>query len=120
MQKHNRNKHRGGPGNQLPIKHNQKKPFEPGRYGKNWGSIKIELAKGSKATNAIPPSTQPIIGTLCIGTMRVDITFSEANRIAEELEDAKHRYNVASRIGMLNVGNGTPDNYRVSKAKATH
>ena len=52
--------------------------------------------------------------------MKVDITFSEANRIGEELEDAKHRYNVASRIGMLNVGNGTPDNYRVSKAKDTH
>ena len=53
MQKHNRKFRRGGPGNQLPIKHNQKKPFEPGRYGKNWGSIKVELAKGNKAVNSI-------------------------------------------------------------------
>ena len=114
MQKHNRNKHRGGPGNQLPIKHNQKKPLEPGRYGKNWGTIKIELAKGSKAINPIPPATQPIIGTLCIGNARVDITFSEANRIMEEIVDAKHRYNVASRLGMLGADQGTPQHVKFS------
>ena len=72
------------------TKHNQNKPFEPGRYGKNWGSIKVELAKG------------------------VDITFSEANRIMEELNDAKHRYNVASRMGMLDATTGTPSIYRES------
>ena len=103
-----------GPGSQLPIKHNQKKPFEPGRYGKNWGNIKVELAKGNKAINPIAPATQPIIGTLCIGNMKVDITFSEANRIAEELHDCKHRYNVANRLGMLEAGSGTPDVYRIS------
>ena len=108
MQKHNNKFRRGGPGNQLPIKHNQKKPFEPGRFGKNWGSIKVELAKGAKALNPIAPATQPLIGTLCIGNHRVDITFSEANRIAEELADAKHRYNVASRLGMLGADQGTP------------
>ena len=110
MQKHNRKFRRTGTGNQLPIKHNQKKPFEPGRYGKNWGSIVVELAKGAKATNPIAPATQPIIGTLCIGTHRVDITFSEANRIAEELADAKHRYNVANRLGMLGETQGTATN----------
>lgn len=107
MQKHKRKFRRGGPGNQLPIKHNQKKPFEPGRYGKNWNNITVELAKGSKAINPIAPATQPIIGTLCIGNMKVDITFSEANRIAEELHDAKHRYNVANRLGMLEANGGT-------------
>ena len=120
MQKHNRKFRRGGPGNQLPIKHNQKKPFEPGRYGKNWGSIKVELAKGSKAINPIAPATQPIIGTLCIGNMKVDITFSEANRIAEELHDAKHRYNVASRLGMLDAKSGTPDVHRETQASRSY
>ena len=103
-----------GPGSQLPIKHNQKKPFEPGRYGKNWGNIKVELAKGTKAIKPIAPATQPIIGTLCIGNMKVDITFSEANRIIEEMNDAKQRYNVANRLGMLEAGSGTPDVYRRS------
>tara|TARA_B100000424_G_C22937418_1_gene498767 strand:+ start:2032 stop:2364 length:333 start_codon:yes stop_codon:yes gene_type:complete len=96
------------------TKHNQNKPFEPGRYGKNWGSIKVELAKGAKAINPIPPATQPIIGTLIVGNMKVDITFSEANRIMEELNDAKHRYNVASRMGMLDATTGTPSIYRES------
>ena len=80
------------------------------KHGKNWGSIKIELAKGAKALNPTPPALQPIIGTLCIGNMRVDITFSEANRIAEELADAKHRYNVANRLGMLGETQGTAMN----------
>lgn len=116
MKKFNRKFRRGGqgPGGQLPIKHNQKKPFEPGRYGKNWGSIKVELAKGTKAVQPIAPATQPIIGTLIIGNMKVDITFSEANRIMEELNDAKHRYNVANRMGMLDAKSGTPEVYRIS------
>ncbi len=118
MKKFNRKFRRGGggPGSQLPIKHNQKKPFEPGKYGKNWANIKVELAKGNKAINPIPPATQPIIGTLCIGKMIVDLTFSEANRLIEELVDAKNRYNVASRMGMLEHNSGTPDVYRVSGA----
>ena len=116
MKKFNRKFRKGGngPGSQLPIKHNQKKPFNPEKYGKNWGNIKVELAKGNKAVNPIPPATQPIIGTLCIGNMKVDITFSEANRIAEELVDAKHKYNVASRLGMLDSKSGTPELYRIS------
>jgi len=120
MQKHNRKFRRGGPGNQLPIKHNQKKPFEPGRYGKNWGSIKVELAKGNKAINPIAPATQPIIGTLCIGNMQVDITFSEANRIIEELHDAKNRYNVANRLGMLDAKSGTPDSIRLTQSSRSY
>ena len=114
MKRFNRKFRRGGPGNQLPIKHNQKKPFEPGKYGKNWDNIKVELAKGNKAINPIAPATQPIIGTLCIGDARVDITFSEANRLVEELHDAKQRYNVANRLGMLDAKSGTPESYRIS------
>ena len=122
MKKFNRKFRRGnnGPGSQLPIKHNQKKPFNPEKYGKNWASIKVELAKGNKAINAIPPATQPIIGTLCIGKHKVDITFSEANRLIEELVDSKNRYNVASRMGMLEAGTGTPDSIRLTSANTRY
>ena len=93
MKKFNRKIRRShvGPGSKLPIKHNSKKPFDPGKYGKNWAGIKIELATGNKAVNPIPPATQPIIGTLLIGGHKIDITFSEANRLVEgyqvELDD---------------------------------
>ena len=59
MAKYNRT----GPGNQLPIKHNQKKPFNPKKYGKLWGSISTTLAKGSKAKNPQGEANQPIICT---------------------------------------------------------
>tara|TARA_Y100001938_G_scaffold150528_1_gene241883 strand:- start:316 stop:630 length:315 start_codon:yes stop_codon:yes gene_type:complete len=87
-----------------PTVHNSKKPFNPGKYGKVWGSIDFELAHGSKAHNPVPPSTQPIMGTLIIGGKRVEITFSEANRIIETLQDSQYRYNVAKKMGMLEAG----------------
>tara|TARA_B100000902_G_scaffold24203_1_gene29133 strand:- start:9173 stop:9508 length:336 start_codon:yes stop_codon:yes gene_type:complete len=108
MKRFNKFSRRGkGPGSQLPIKHNQKKPFNPEKYGKYWNGIEVQLAKGNKAVNPIPPATQPIIGTLCIGNHKIDITFSEANRIVEEIADAKQRYNVANRLGMLDATSGT-------------
>jgi|TARA_R110000782_G_scaffold202280_3_gene290878 hypothetical protein len=97
------NQNRRGPGNQLPIKHNQKKPFEPGKYGKNWGGIDFELAHG---VVAVPPAKQPIIGYLKIAGQRIGITFSEANKIAETLNDAKHQFNVARSLGMTAGGYG--------------
>ena len=89
------NQNRRGPGNQLPIKHNQKKPFEPG--------IDFELAHG---VVAVPPAKQPIIGYLKIAGQRIGITFSEANKIAETLNDAKHQFNVARSLGMTAGGYG--------------
>lgn len=97
-------KARRGPGNQLPIKHNQKKPFEPGKYGKNWASIEFELAHG---VVAVPPAKQPIIGYLKIAGQKIGITFSEANKIAETLRDGKHAFNVARSLGMTERGYGT-------------
>jgi len=102
-QKHPSNSHRG-PGGQLPIKHNQRTPFEPGRLGPNWGSITFEQSYGSKAMNAVAPCNQPLIGTLIIGKVRVDITFSEANKIIETLQDSQYRFNVAKKMGMLESG----------------
>jgi len=84
--------------------HNQHKPFEPGRLGKNWGNIDFEMAHGSKANNAVPPCNQPLIGTLIIGKSRVEITFSEANKIIETLQDSQYRFNIAKKMGMLEAG----------------
>lgn len=99
-----RNISRQGPGNQLPIKHNQKRPFEPGKYGKNWAGIEFELAHG---VGAVHPASQPIIGYLKIAGQKIGITFSEANKIAETLKDGKHAFNVARSLGMTGSGYGT-------------
>jgi len=82
--------------------------FDPGKYGDLWGSISFELMTGVKATNPIPPSTQPKIGTLVVGKHRMEITFSESNRIIEQLYDAQNIYNTAKRMNMLEKGTGTP------------
>ena len=81
--------------------------FDPAKYGKNWGNIDFKLAKGNKAKNPVAPATQPVIGSLCIAGEEIEITFSEANKIMEILHEAKHQYNVAKRIGMLDAGTGT-------------
>ena len=99
-----RNVSRRGPGNQLPIKHNQKKPFDPGKYGKNWASIDFELAHG---VVAVAPAKQPIIGYLRIAGQKIGITFSEANKIQETLKDGKHAFNVARSLCMTEGGFGT-------------
>jgi len=85
--------------------HNQKKPFDPNRYGKLWGSIGFELA--DKPAH-VEQGKQPIIGFLCIDNRKIGITWSETNRIIETMADAQHRHNVANRLGMLEKGHGTP------------
>ena len=52
------------------------------------------------------PAKQPIIGYLKIAGQRIGITFSEANKIAETLNDAKHQFNVARSLGMTAGGYG--------------
>ena len=107
MKRFNRNdrlKSRRGPGNQLPIKHNQKKPFNPEKYGKLWSGIDFRLTESEVV---VPPATQTTIGKLLIGGQKFDITFTEANKIIETLADAKHRFNVASRMGMIGKKVGT-------------
>ena len=77
--------------------HNQKKPFDPNKYGKLWGSISFELA--DKPMH-VEQGKQPIIGHLCIDNKKIGITWSETNRIMETMADAQHRHNVANRLGM--------------------
>tara|TARA_Y100000401_G_C8304059_1_gene215879 strand:+ start:471 stop:794 length:324 start_codon:yes stop_codon:yes gene_type:complete len=98
---------RTGPGNQLPIKHNQKKAFNPNKYGKVWSTISTELMKGPKAKNPQGDANQPIICTLKIDGKRFELTHSETNRLIEELYDAQSTYRKAVRIGMLDSTSGT-------------
>jgi len=76
--------------------HNQHKPFNPGKYGKHWGSIRFE-----HIWDKIPmgDASGPVIGAIHIGGNRVELTFSETNRIIETLRDAQHAHNVGVRLG---------------------
>jgi len=110
MKKFNKNR-RGefnGPGNQLPIKHNQKKPFNPGRYGSVWGSIRFE-----QEWDRVPmgDATQPVIGRLCLDGKQVELTFTETNKIIDILRDAQHSHNVGVRLGQTNNNPGTRSFY---------
>jgi hypothetical protein len=98
---------RTGPGNQLPIKHNQKKPFNPNKYGRVWSTISTELMKGAKAKNPQGDSNQPIICTLKIDGKRFELTHSETNKLIETLYDAQNIYKKALRLGMLDSTSGT-------------
>ena len=66
-----------------PTIHNQKKKFNPNRYGKLWSGIELELAD------------KPAF-------------VEKDNRIIETLLDGQHRHKVAQRLGMLEKGHGTP------------
>jgi len=81
--------------------------FNPGKYGKNWADIEFQLMTGSKAKNAISPATQPIIGTLVVGGKRVELTFTETNKIISELVEGQQAHNTAKRLGGLESGMGT-------------
>ena len=95
--------------NTKPTIHNQKKQFNPNKYGKLWSGINFELAD----TQAyIEKDTQPLMGYLIIDNKKIGITWSESNRIIETLLDGQHRHNVAQRLGMLNKGEGTPRNIK--------
>lgn len=77
------------------------------RYGKLWNTINFSL-EGARTNQKAKAEGVPIIGTFMIGGKSFDITWSEANRIMDTLHDAKHQYNVAERMGMLEPGTGTP------------
>ena len=57
---------RSGPGSKLPIKHNQKKPFNPNKFNKIWNTISTQLMKGAKAKQPQGEANQPLICTLSI------------------------------------------------------
>ena len=76
------------------------------KYGEMWASINFNLEGARRHYHT--KKDVPVIGTLEIGGKSFDITWSEANRIIRSLEDGKHQYNVAQRMGMLEPGTGTP------------
>ena len=80
---------------------------DPAKYGKNWSAIEFELMTGNKALKATPPANQPIIGTLVIGNKRVELTFSESNKILTEIVQGQQAYNTAKKMGCLEEGMGT-------------
>tara|TARA_B110000908_G_scaffold170937_1_gene232005 strand:+ start:993 stop:1298 length:306 start_codon:yes stop_codon:yes gene_type:complete len=80
---------------------------DPAKYGKHWANINFELMTGAKATVPVAPSNQPIIGTLVIGNKRVELTFSEANKIMSEIVQGQQAYNTAKKLGQLEAGMGT-------------
>ena len=86
---------------------NAAQPKNPDRYGKLWNTIGFNL-EGARRNQASKQAGVPIIGTLEIGNKSFDITWTEANRLIDTLNDAKHQYNVAERLGMLEPGTGTP------------
>jgi len=80
---------------------------DPAKYGKNWAGIEFQLMTGAKATQPTPPATQPIIGTLVVGNSKVELTFSETNRIITELVAGQQAFNTAKKMGQLEAGMGT-------------
>lgn len=77
---------------------------DPAKYGKNWANIEFELMTGAKAKQAIAPANQPIVGALVIGNTRVELTFSETNKIITEIVQGQQAYNTAKKLGQLESG----------------
>ena len=73
------------------------KTFNGKKYGSNWESIRFDLnhdkTKDSEGVD--------IIGDLVVGRHRIPITWTEASRIINELDDGKYTYNVAKKLGLL-------------------
>ena len=84
--------------------HNQKKQFNPGRYGNVWSGIDFQHDWGRQPQG---DSTQPIIGQLLLDGKKVSLTFTETNKIIETLRDAQHVYNVGVRLGRTNQDAGS-------------
>jgi len=102
-QKHSSNR---GPGGQLPIKHNQNKPLNAGRYGKVWNTIRFEHDWGRSSDG---DAVTPVIGKIFIGGKTHELTFSETNKIIDTLRDAQHAHNVGVRMGSTNENAGHKD-----------
>jgi hypothetical protein len=80
---------------------------DPAKYGQNWTNIEFQLMTGDKATKVVPPATQPIIGTLVVGNKRIELTFSEANKVMTEIQQGQQAYNTAKKMGALETNMGT-------------
>jgi len=102
MQKYNKQnvrKFNSGPGSQKTV-HNQKKPFNPKRYGKLWDTIHFDLRYGTQ--NPVGECTQPTMGWIHIEGRKYEVTWSEANKLIETLRDLQDVYTKAKRLGTIN------------------
>ena len=88
------------------------KKFNPQKYGKVWSTIDCELMKGAKALRPQGDANQPLIGTFFIDGKRIELTFSETNRVIETMYDMQKMYKNAQRLGMLDEGTGTWRGYK--------
>tara|TARA_R110000796_G_scaffold82592_1_gene181024 strand:- start:61119 stop:61382 length:264 start_codon:yes stop_codon:yes gene_type:complete len=71
--------------------------FNGKKYGTNWESIDFDLNhKQTKDSEGVD-----IIGFLVIGRNRIPITWTEASKICNVLDDGKYTYNIAKKLGML-------------------
>jgi len=86
--------------------HNQHKPFNPGRNGKVWGSIRFEHDWGRHSDG---DATSPVIGKIFIGEKYHELTFAETNRLIDTLKDAQHAHKVGVRLGRTNQHAGYND-----------
>lgn len=86
--------------------HNQHKPFNPGRYGKVWSTLRFEHDWGRQPEG---DATTPIIGKVFIGDKYHELTFSETNRLIDTLKDAQAAHNVGVRMGRTNQHAGIKD-----------
>jgi hypothetical protein len=102
MQKYDRNKirkERSGPGSRPPI-HNQKRPFNPQRYGKIWNTIHYDLRYGNQTP--VGDATAPTMGWICIDGKKHEVTWTEANKLIDTLNDMQNVYAKAKRMGIIN------------------
>jgi hypothetical protein len=89
-----------------PTVHNQHKPFNPGRHGKVWGSIRFEQDWGK---SPVGDSQGPVIGKLFIGERYNELTYAEASMIIDTLRDGMNAHKVGVRLGRTNQHAGYKD-----------
>ena len=83
----------------------QKPKYNPGKFGKVWGGMHFKHKHG---LNPVGEANQPIIGTLHIDGKKVELTFSECNRLIDILDDAKTISRTATRLGQTSTSAGSP------------
>lgn len=89
-----------------PTVHNQHKPFNPGRHGAVWGSVRFEQDWGK---SPVGDSQGPVIGKLFIGERYNELTYAEASMIIDTLRDGMNAHKVGVRLGRTNQHAGYKD-----------
>ena len=77
--------------------HKDRKKFES--MGKNYNSIDFEMSENLRLDNYKERSNP--IGDLVVGGKRVELTWSECNKIITTLEDAKSTHHRKIQLGLF-------------------